>query len=64
MRIVTALVENVLDLVDRVSRVEARIPDEEICGETQEQQLRRISDIQQAVEDIRRLERLMVRRTS
>ncbi len=63
MGIVDALVENALDFLDKERGVDAWMPDEEKCVETEEQQLQRRAEIQQAFEDLRRQERIIARRT-
>ena len=61
MGIVNALVENALNFLDKGGEVDAWMPGEEECEETEEQQLQRRADIQLACEDIRRQERIMAR---
>ncbi len=59
MRIVHSLVENVLNFLDTGGEVNARTPDAEKCDETEEQQIQRRAEIQQALDDMSRHESIM-----
>jgi hypothetical protein len=65
MRIINAVLtakKKVLDVLDPGGEVDARVPDEGEVEETEEQQLQRTAEIQQAFEDMRRQERIMAQR--
>ena len=62
MRIVSAVLtakKKVLDVLDPGGEADACVPDEE----TEEQQLQRTAEIERALEDMRRQERIMAHRT-
>ena len=62
MKIVSALVEDTLDFVDRITDCVARLPKDENGKESGDQQIRNGLDVQRAMEDFRRFERIMSRR--
>ena len=62
MRIVDAVVENILNILDSKDHVAVRMADDE-CEETEEQQIQQRAVIQQALEDMRRQERIMAHRS-
>ncbi len=62
MRIIHSLVQNVLGLLEKGGEVDARISDAEKYPETEEQQFQRRAEIQRALEDMRRHERVMTGR--
>ncbi len=63
MGILDTVVGNVLDFLDRESHVDALVTIDEECKESEEQHVRRRAEVQQALEDMRRQERIMARRS-
>jgi hypothetical protein len=63
MSIVKGLIENTLNFVDRITDCVAQIPSDETREESADQKVWNGQDVQQALEDFRRFERVMSRRT-
>lgn len=62
MRIVDALVENILNILDSRDQLDIRLADDK-CEETEEQKIQQRAVIQQALDDMHRQERIMANRS-
>jgi hypothetical protein len=55
------MLENVLEILFKGREVDAWVPNDENCTETEEERLQRKAEIEQVFEDVRRQEQIMSR---